>query len=71
MSVPDIRHTDMVLTKLMNMVPTAASPAPHVYKMGAPGAVGELHVTVDPTLPPAQQGAGRCTTSPSTFLCGL
>jgi len=58
MSVPDIRHTDMVLTKLMNMTPTGSFSGTHVYKMGAPGAVGELHVTVDPTLPPAQQGAG-------------
>lgn len=58
MSVPDIRHTDMVLTKLMNMVPTGTFAGTHVYKMGAAGAVGELHVTVDPTLPPAQQGAG-------------
>ena len=58
MSVPDIRHTDMVLTKLMNMTPTGSFAGTHVYKMGAPGAVGELHVTVDPTLPPAQQGAG-------------
>ncbi|MCB1380778.1 MAG: VOC family protein, partial [Alphaproteobacteria bacterium] len=30
----------------------------HVYKMSAEGAVGELHVTVDPALPPARQGAG-------------
>lgn len=58
MSVPDIRQTDMVLTKLMNMVPTGSFGGTQVYKMGAPGAVGELHVTVDPTLPPAQQGAG-------------
>ena len=58
MSVPDIRHTDMVLTKLMNMVPTGSFSGTHVYKMSAEGAVGELHVTVDPTLPPAQQGAG-------------
>lgn len=58
MSVPDIRHTDMVLTKIMNMVPTGSFSGTHVYKMGAEGAVGELHVTVDPALPPAQQGAG-------------
>jgi glyoxalase family protein len=58
MSVPDIRHTDQVLTKLMNMVPTGTFSGTHVYKMGAAGAVSELHVTVDPTLPPAQQGAG-------------
>jgi glyoxalase family protein len=58
MSVPDIRHTDMVLTKIMNMVPTGSFGGTHVYRMGAAGAVGELHVTEDPTLPPAQQGAG-------------
>lgn len=58
MSVPDLRHTDMVLTKVMNMVPTGSFGGTHVYKMAAPGAVGELHVTEDPTLPPAQQGAG-------------
>jgi glyoxalase family protein len=58
MSVPDLRHTDTVLTKVMNMTPTGAFAGTHVYRMGAAGAVGELHVTVDPTLPPAQQGAG-------------
>lgn len=58
MSVPDLRTTDVVLTKLMNMVPTGSFSGTHVYKMSADGAVGELHVTVDPTLPPAQQGAG-------------
>ena len=58
MSVPDIRHTDMVLTNLMSMVPAGDFAGTHVYKMGAAGAVGELHVTVDPALPPAQQGAG-------------
>ena len=58
MSVPDIRHTDTVLTNLMGMVPTGTFGGTHVYKMGTAGAVGELHVTVDPSLPPASQGAG-------------
>jgi glyoxalase family protein len=58
MSVPDIRHTDTLLTTLMNMVPTGSFGGTHVYKMGAAGAVAELHVTVDPSLPPSQQGAG-------------
>ena len=58
MSVPDLRHTDTLLTHLMDMVPTGTFGGTHVYKMKAEGAVGELHVTVDPTLPPAQQGAG-------------
>jgi glyoxalase family protein len=58
MSVPDLRHTDTLLTHLMNMVPTGSFKGTHVYRMGAAGAVGELHVTVDPALPPAEQGAG-------------
>jgi glyoxalase family protein len=58
MSVPDLRGTDTVLTKVMNMVPMGAMTGTHVYKMEGAGAVAELHVTVDPTLPPAQQGAG-------------
>ena len=58
MSVPDLRHTDTLLTHLMNMVPTGSFAGTHVYKMGTAGAVAELHVTVDPALPPAQQGAG-------------
>ena len=58
MSVPDLRHTDTLLTHLMDMVPTGTFNGTHVYKMGAAGAVGELHVTVDPAMPPASQGAG-------------
>ncbi len=58
MSVPDLKPTDTLLTHLMNMVPTGSFNGTHVYKMGTAGAVGELHVTVDPSLPPAQQGAG-------------
>ena len=58
MSVPGIVGTDAVLTKVMNMVPLGAMNGTHVYKMAGAGAIGELHVTVDPTLPPAQQGAG-------------
>ena len=58
MSVPDLRGTDTILTKAMNMVPMGAMNGTHVYKMAGAGAVAELHVTVDPTLPPAQQGAG-------------
>jgi glyoxalase family protein len=30
----------------------------HSYKMNAEGPVSELHVRVEPLLPPAQQGAG-------------
>jgi glyoxalase family protein len=58
MSVPDLHPTDMVLTRLLNMEPAGSFGGTHVYKMSAAGAVGELHVTVDPALPPARQGAG-------------
>jgi len=58
MSIPDLRGTDTILTKLMNMVPLGSQNGTHVYRMDGAGAVAELHVTVDPTLPPAQQGAG-------------
>jgi glyoxalase family protein len=58
MSVADIGPTDMVLTKLMNMTASGRFANTHIYRMEAPGAVGELHVSVDPSLPPAQQGAG-------------
>jgi glyoxalase family protein len=58
MSVPGIAGTDAVLTKVMNMVPLGAMSGTYVYKMEGAGAVAELHVTVDPTLPPAQQGSG-------------
>jgi glyoxalase family protein len=58
MSVPDLRNTDMALTRLMNMAPAGHFANTHIYRMDGEGAVAELHVTVDPTLPPAQQGAG-------------
>ncbi|MFO1121661.1 MAG: ring-cleaving dioxygenase [Hyphomicrobiales bacterium] len=57
-SVPDLKPTDMVLTHLMNMVPARRFGDTRVYTMGGAGAVAELHVAVEPGLPPAQQGAG-------------
>ena len=36
----------------------ADSATVHVYQMGADGAQAELHVAVEPNLPPARQGAG-------------
>jgi glyoxalase family protein len=57
-SVPDLKPTDMVLTRLMNMTPARRFGDTHVYTMGGDGAVAELHVAVEPRLPPAQQGAG-------------
>jgi glyoxalase family protein len=64
-SVPMLDATDVILTELMEMrrvrdYPTSGSAGSttHVYEMqpGGPGA--ELHVAVQPDLPPARQGAG-------------
>ena len=64
LSVPDLRPTDAVLTQVLNMRPagTYAHPetrdAVHVYEMGPGGAGAEVHVAVQPSLPPAHSGAG-------------
>jgi glyoxalase family protein len=65
LSVPSLASTDAVLTTLMNMRPARTYPHPecadhtvHVYEMGEGGAGAELHVGVQPDLPPARQGAG-------------
>ncbi|MGH6926641.1 MAG: ring-cleaving dioxygenase [Propylenella sp.] len=65
LSVPDLAPTDAILTALMNMRPVRTYPHPesaldmvHVYEMGEGGAGAELHVGVQPDLPPARQGAG-------------
>jgi glyoxalase family protein len=65
MTVPDLRTTDVVLTKVMEMRPVRDYPYPgsskdriHVYEMGAGGPGAELHVAVRPDLPAAKQGAG-------------
>lgn len=65
MSVPELRPTDMVLTRGMNMRPVrqythpdSPAQAVHVYEMGAGGPHAELHVAVQPDLPMVQAGAG-------------
>jgi glyoxalase family protein len=65
LSVPDLRGTDALLQKAMNMRPVReyahadiAAQRVHVYEMGSGGAGAELHVAVQPELPPARQGAG-------------
>jgi glyoxalase family protein len=69
MSVPDVKTTDVVLTKVMNLrrvreyaVPAegeaGATRAVHVYQMGGDGPQAELHVRVDPDAKPATSGAG-------------
>jgi glyoxalase family protein len=71
-SVPMLEATDTILTELMEMrrvcdypTPGSAGSTTHVYEMqpGGPGA--ELHVAVQPDLPPARQGRAASTTSPS------
>ena len=65
MSVPDIRTTDIVLSKLLNMRAVREYPHPEdsrhtvmVYEMGDGGPHAELHVAVQPDLPAARPGAG-------------
>ncbi|UEM24825.1 ring-cleaving dioxygenase (plasmid) [Skermanella mucosa] len=65
MTVPDLKPTDLVLTRVLNMAqvrdyaaPDAPSSRVHVYSMGDGGAAAELHVAVRPDLPAAQPGAG-------------
>lgn len=67
MSVRDVRTTDVVLTKIMNMAHVREYTAPgtdggsvavHVYRMAGTGPQAELHVQVEPGLRPAGPGAG-------------
>jgi glyoxalase family protein len=62
LSVRDLGPTDVVLTEVMVMRRAReyrdGGTAVHVYAMGEGGAAAELHVRVEPTLPPAGQGAG-------------
>jgi glyoxalase family protein len=66
MSVPSLEHTDLVLRTVLGMeeARTYASPdregdTVHVYAMGEGGGPhAELHVVVQPDVPPARQGAG-------------
>lgn len=64
-SVPDLEPTDQVLRGVMNMRPvrtyaggSAGVSEVQVYEMGGGGPSAELHVAVEPHLPPARQGAG-------------
>ena len=69
LSVPAIEATDAVLTKVMEMRQTreytaaagdgsGATSATRVYQMAEGGPAAELHVAIEPSLPPARQGAG-------------
>jgi glyoxalase family protein len=65
LSVPTLRGTDAVLTRVMGLQPIRqyshpehADHAVHVYEMGGGGPHAELHVAVQPDLAPARLGAG-------------
>ena len=65
LSVQDLRPTDAILVKAMNMRAVREYPYPqnarhtvHVYEMGEGGPAAEVHVAVQPDLPAARQGAG-------------
>ena len=62
LSVPTLEQTGAVLTEVMQMrkARTYGSDARpvHVFEMGDGGPGTELHVAVEPDLPPAGQGAG-------------
>jgi len=63
-SVPDLRPTDAVLTHVLNMQNARSykgseGTETHVYVTGGDGGpASELHVAIEPNLPPAMQGAG-------------
>jgi glyoxalase family protein len=65
LSVPNLKPTDAILQQALQMRPAREYPHPenarhtvHVYEMGPGGPGAELHVAVQPELPPAQPGAG-------------
>jgi glyoxalase family protein len=72
LSVPELRGTERVLTKVMNMraegtytladsrggATAVAQRDVHVFAMGGGGAAAEVHVMVEPELLPARGGAG-------------
>jgi glyoxalase family protein len=64
MSVPNVTDTEMLLTRVMNLRPVrtyalaGSQPNVHVFEMADGGAHAELHVAVQPELPPARLGAG-------------
>jgi glyoxalase family protein len=65
LSVPSLSDTEQLLTEVLQMRRVRAYSAPetgqsnvHVFEMGEGGAGAELHLAVQPQLPPARQGAG-------------
>lgn len=62
LSVPKLEPTDLVLRSVLAMRQVRkyeeSGAEVHVYAMGEGGAAAELHVAVEPNLPPARSGAG-------------
>jgi len=65
LSVPQLEPTDTFLREILKMRPVRhyldpeeTSQSVHVYAMGEGGVHAELHVAVQPGLPPTQAGAG-------------
>ena len=65
LSVPNLAPTDKILQHVMNMRPVRQYAHPeqpkhtvHVYEMAGGGAHAELHIAVQPDLPPTYPGAG-------------
>lgn len=65
LTLGELWPTERMLTSVLNMekassFANAHDPvtATHVYSMGAGGAAAELHVSIEPGLAPARQGAG-------------
>jgi glyoxalase family protein len=65
LSVPHLKPTERILEKVLQMRPVREYPHPenpqhtvHVYEMGPGGASAEIHVAVQPDLPPTSPGAG-------------
>ena len=62
-SIPNLERTERILQDLLNMRAAReyegnGRSTVHVYEMGPGGPSAELHVAVEPELPPARQGAG-------------
>lgn len=65
LSVPDLTHTGLLLTRVLNMREVRQYKAPdrgldevHVFEMGEGGPDSELHVAVQPNVGVGRQGAG-------------
>ncbi len=62
LSIPTLAPTHEVLTRVLGLSPVRTyaegSLTTHVYSMGPGGPAAELHLRVEPNLPPARAGAG-------------